>query len=59
MSVIAAHCAKTLVIASTGGNPALQHTTKLLLPGMIECVAKIAVMDDEATVKGEEADGEA
>ena len=49
MSLIAAHCAKTLVIASTAGNPALQRATKLLLPGMIECVATIAATDDEGS----------
>ena len=47
MSVIAAHCAKTLVLASTSNSPALQHATKLLLPGMIECIAHIAALDDE------------
>ena len=49
MAVIAAHCAKTLVVASTSGNSALHRATKLLLPGMIECVAKIAAMDDETS----------
>ncbi|KAJ3520851.1 hypothetical protein NM688_g9102 [Phlebia brevispora] len=49
MSVIAAHCAKTLVMASTSGNVVLHQAAKLLLPGMIECVAKLAVMDDDAS----------
>ena len=49
MSVIAAHCAKTLTMASTSGNPVLQRTARLLLPGMIECVAKIAVISDDAS----------
>ena len=46
MAVIAAHCAKTLIIASTTGNSALQRATRLLLPSMIECVAHVAVQDD-------------
>lgn len=49
LAVIAAHCAKTLIMASTSGLPALQHVTRLLLPGMIDCVAQIAAMDDEAS----------
>ena len=49
MSVIAAHCAKTLTIASTAGSPTLQRAARLLLPSMIECVAHVAVQDDEAS----------
>lgn len=51
MSITAAHCSKTLVIASTHGNPALRQCAKLLLPGMIECVAKIAVLEESETLE--------
>ena len=43
----AAHCAKTLVTASALGSPALQHCARLLLPGIIECVARVAALDGE------------
>lgn len=36
-------------MASASGNPVLHHATRLLLPGMIECVANIAAMDNEAS----------
>ena len=49
MSITAAHCAKTLIIASTHGSPALRQCTKLLLPGMIECLAKIAATEPSET----------
>lgn len=49
MSLTAAHCAKTLVIASAAGNPALQQCARLLLPGMIECVAKVAALEGESS----------
>lgn len=45
-ALTAAHCSKTLVAASTLGNPALSQSAKLLLPGMIECVAKVCALDD-------------
>ena len=34
-------------MASSLGNPALQLCTKLLMPGMIECIAKIASSDEK------------
>jgi len=50
ISLTAAHCAKTLVLASTSGNAALRQCARLLLPGMVECLAKIAASsDDDAT----------
>lgn len=49
MALTAAHCAKTLVTASAMGNPALQHCARLLLPGMIECIARVAALEGEAT----------
>lgn len=42
ISLTAAHCTKTLILASTSGNVVLRHCAKLLLPGMVECLAKIA-----------------
>ncbi|EKM52639.1 uncharacterized protein PHACADRAFT_186750 [Phanerochaete carnosa HHB-10118-sp] len=49
MALTAAHCAKTLVTTSVMGNPALQHCAGLLLPGMIECVARVAALEGEPT----------
>ncbi|TFY58733.1 hypothetical protein EVJ58_g6238 [Rhodofomes roseus] len=50
VSLTAAHCAKTLILASTSGNAALRHCAKHLLPGMVECLAKIAAsIADDAT----------
>ncbi|KZT05196.1 clathrin-coated vesicle protein [Laetiporus sulphureus 93-53] len=50
MSLTAAHCAKTLILASTSGNAALRQCARLLLPGMIECLAKIAAsVGDQAS----------
>lgn len=49
MALTAAHCAKTLVIASAIGSPSLQQCSRLLLPGMIECIAKIAALEGEST----------
>ncbi|KAH9916212.1 clathrin-coated vesicle protein [Fomitopsis serialis] len=49
-SLTAAHCAKTLILASTSGNAVLRHCARLLLPGMVECLAKIAAsVADDAT----------
>jgi HEAT repeat-containing protein 5 len=45
MAVTSAHCAKTLVMASAHGSHALGRCAKLLLPGMIEGIAKVAAMD--------------
>ncbi len=49
MSITAAHCAKTLIIASLHGSSALRQCAKLLLPGMIECLAKIAATESSKT----------
>ncbi|KAI8972549.1 ARM repeat-containing protein [Trametes punicea] len=49
LSLTAAHCAKTLIIASTTGNPILKQCTRLLLPGLVECLAKAAASSDDAT----------
>ncbi|TBU59882.1 clathrin-coated vesicle protein [Dichomitus squalens] len=49
LSLTAAHCAKTLIMASTSGNPILRQCTRLLLPGLVECLAKAAASSDEAS----------
>ncbi|KAI0776806.1 ARM repeat-containing protein [Trametes elegans] len=48
LSLTAAHCAKTLIMASTSGNPVLKQCTRLLLPGLVECLAKAAASSDDA-----------
>ncbi|KAF7335364.1 Clathrin-coated vesicle protein [Mycena sanguinolenta] len=42
MSLPAAHCAKTLIVASTAGNALLQQCARMLIPGLIEYIAKMA-----------------
>lgn len=46
----AAHCAKTLMVASTSGNAVLRQCPKLLMPGMIEFIAKSASSADDDQV---------
>ncbi|KXN85058.1 HEAT repeat-containing protein 5B [Leucoagaricus sp. SymC.cos] len=41
-SLTAAQCAKTLVVASANGNPMLRQCVRLLVPALVEFVAKIA-----------------
>ncbi|TFY79847.1 hypothetical protein EWM64_g4165 [Hericium alpestre] len=41
-TLTAAHCAKTLLVASASGNRMLRHCAKMLLPGIISFVAKCA-----------------
>ncbi|KAJ3575515.1 hypothetical protein NP233_g1065 [Leucocoprinus birnbaumii] len=50
-SLTAAQCAKTLVVASSTGNALLRQCTRLLMPGLVEFVAKVApaVHDDSVT----------
>jgi len=38
----AAHCAKTLIISSISGNAALAQCSKILIPALIEYVAKMS-----------------
>ncbi|KAF8148271.1 clathrin-coated vesicle protein [Crassisporium funariophilum] len=42
LSLTAAHCAKTLIITSSSGSPMLRQCARLLVPGLIEFVAKMA-----------------
>ncbi len=49
MALTAAHCAKTLIAASASGSVMLRQCAKMLLPGMVEYVAKVAGMAGEET----------
>jgi hypothetical protein len=52
MAATAAHCAKTLITASASGSVMLRQCIRMLLPGMIEYVAKVAGMvADEVAVE--------
>ncbi|KAJ7472591.1 clathrin-coated vesicle protein [Mycena latifolia] len=50
MSLPAAHCAKTLIMASTSGNPMLQQCAKMLFPGLIEYIAKMAPLVSDGSI---------
>ncbi|KAJ7168806.1 clathrin-coated vesicle protein [Mycena filopes] len=50
MSLPAAHCAKTLIVASTSGNVMLQQCAKLLIPGLIEFIAKVAPLVSDGSI---------
>jgi len=52
MALTAAHCAKTLIAASASGSVMLRQCIRMLLPGVVEYVAKVAGMAaDEAAVQ--------
>lgn len=51
VSLTAAHCTKTIVIAGASGNAVLKYCTKLLLPGMIEYIASVAALADDSSVQ--------
>ncbi|KAF8630604.1 hypothetical protein AX15_002831 [Amanita polypyramis BW_CC] len=46
----AAHCSKTLIAASSLGNPVLHECTKQLLPGLVEFVAKMAPLVNDGSI---------
>jgi HEAT repeat-containing protein 5 len=46
VSLTAAHCAKTLILASTSGNKITRQCPRLLIPGMIEFIAKNVSIED-------------
>jgi hypothetical protein len=50
MSLPAAHCAKTLIVASTTGNALLQQCAKMLIPGLIEYIAKMAPLVSDGSI---------
>ncbi|KAF8648973.1 hypothetical protein AX16_006087 [Volvariella volvacea WC 439] len=57
ISITAVHCAKTLVVASTAGNLLLRQCAKLLFPGLIEYMAKMAPQVHENTLSESQATG--
>ncbi|KAG5653101.1 hypothetical protein H0H81_002326 [Sphagnurus paluster] len=50
LSLTAAHCAKTLIVASTAGNAMLHQSVRLLIPGLIEYIAKMAPLVQDGTI---------
>ncbi|KAJ7604033.1 clathrin-coated vesicle protein [Roridomyces roridus] len=50
MSLPASHCAKTLILASASGNAILQQCARLLVPGLIEYIAKMAPSVNDGTI---------
>jgi len=50
ISITAAHCAKTIIIAATSGHRILEHCVKMLMPGMVHYIAGVA-----GSLDGEEA----
>jgi len=50
MSLTAAHCSKTLIVASTSGNAMLRQCAKMLMPGLIEYIAKMAPHVNDGSV---------
>jgi HEAT repeat-containing protein 5 len=50
ISLTAAHCAKTLIITSSSGNALLRLCTKLLMPGLIQYIAKLVPLVNEGSV---------
>ena len=49
ISLTAAQCSKTLIFASSSGNPTLRQCTRLLVPGLVEFTAKMASPVHEGT----------
>lgn len=49
-SLTAAHCAKTIIAASSSGNVMLRQCAKSLLPALIEYIAKIAPAVDDGSI---------
>ena len=51
VSLAAAHCAKTLIVASSAGNPILRQCVRLLIPGLVQFIAKmtLCVHEDQLT----------
>jgi hypothetical protein len=50
MSLTAAHCAKTLILASTSGSDMLLQCARLLIPSLIEYVAKMAPLFADGSI---------
>jgi HEAT repeat-containing protein 5 len=47
----AAHCAKTLILASHSGGLVLRQCTKILIPSLVEYIINIAALAAEGTIK--------
>jgi hypothetical protein len=54
MAIVAVHCAKTLAIAASGSE-LLRACVRLLLPALIQYVAKMVPRVDEGTVSEQQA----
>ncbi|GLB35175.1 putative clathrin-coated vesicle protein [Lyophyllum shimeji] len=50
LSLTAAHCAKTLIVASTAGNAMLHQCARLLIPGLVEYIAKMAPLVHDGSI---------
>ena len=50
LSLTMAHCAKTLILASSSGSSTLRQCTRLLIPGLIEFTAQIVPFVHEGTI---------
>ncbi|KIL59187.1 hypothetical protein M378DRAFT_27111 [Amanita muscaria Koide BX008] len=46
----AAHCSKTIIVASSGGSAILRECTRQLLPGLVEFIAKTAPFVNDGTI---------
>ena len=49
-SLTAAHCAKTLVASASTGNPTLRQCVRLLIPALVEFIAKMAPLVHEGSI---------
>ena len=49
-SLTAAHCAKTLILSSSSGSPTLRQCARLLIPGLIEFIAKMAPLLHDGSI---------
>ncbi|KAJ3549608.1 hypothetical protein NMY22_g815 [Coprinellus aureogranulatus] len=50
VSLTATHCAKTIIVASSAGNPVLRQCVRLLIPGLVQFVAKMTPYVHESTL---------
>lgn len=49
-SLTAAHCAKTLVASASTGNPTLRQCVRLLIPALVEFIAKMVPLVNEGSI---------
>ncbi|PFH53326.1 hypothetical protein AMATHDRAFT_55203 [Amanita thiersii Skay4041] len=50
VALTAAHCSKTLIVASSGGSSVLRECTRQLLPGLIEFIAGMVPSVNDGTI---------